>query len=57
MRSNTMYYILRLKNVEKGSRVDRVESNSLENAKSFFMRRKQMDEETFDKLYEVNEDE
>ena len=52
-----MYYILRLKNGGKGSRVDRIESNSLEEAKIFFMRRKQMDEETFDRLYEVTEDE
>ena len=52
-----MYYILRLQNTESGSRVDRVVANSLEEAKSFFMSRKQMDEETFDKLYEVTEDE
>jgi hypothetical protein len=51
-----MYYILRIKDGGKGSRVDRIESNSLEEAKSFFMSRKQMDEETFNKLYEVTED-
>ena len=52
-----MYYILRLKNGGKGSRVDRVESVSLETAKSFFMERKRMEEETFNKLYEVILDE
>ena len=57
MRSNMVYYMLRIKNGGKGSRVDRIESNSLEEAKIFFMRRKQMDEETFDRLYEVTEDE
>ena len=51
-----MYYILRLKNGGEGSRVDRVESNTFEDAKSFFMERKRMDEETFNKLYEVTED-
>ena len=49
--------MLRIKGGGKGSRVDRIESNSLEEAKIFFMRRKQMDEETFDRLYEVKEDE
>ena len=51
------YYILRLKGGGKGSRVDRTNAKSLKEAKAFFMFRKQMDEETFDKLYEVNEDE
>ena len=50
-----MYYILRIKDGGKGSRVDRIESNSLKEAKSFFMRRKQLDKETFNKLYEVTE--
>ena len=49
--------MLRIKGGGKGSRVDRIESNSLEEAKKFFMNRKQMDEETFDRLYEVKEDE
>ena len=52
-----MYYILRLKNGGKGSRVDRIEANSLEYARIFFMSRKQMDDKTFDRLYEVTEDE
>lgn len=52
-----MYYILRLKNGGKGSRVDRTHSNSLEEATLFFISRKQMDRETFNNLYEVNEDE
>ena len=51
-----MYYILRIKGGGKGSRIDRVESNSLEEAKEFFMNRKQMDKETFNKLYEVFKD-
>jgi len=50
-----VHYILRIKNGGKGSRIDRIESNSLEEAKLFFMRRKQVDEETFNKLYEVIE--
>tara|TARA_Y100000593_G_C4212762_1_gene287709 strand:+ start:325 stop:483 length:159 start_codon:yes stop_codon:yes gene_type:complete len=52
-----MYYILRLKNGGKGSRVDRVEANSFEDAKRFFMERKRMGEKTFNKLYEVTIDE
>ena len=47
---------LRLKN-EEHSRSDRIQSNSLKEAKLFYMRRKQMDEKTFNKLYEVTEDE
>ena len=50
-----MYYMLRIKGGGKGSRVDRIESNSLEEAKKFFMNRKQMDEETFDKLYHIEQ--
>tara|TARA_Y100001938_G_C7963552_1_gene365583 strand:- start:27 stop:188 length:162 start_codon:yes stop_codon:yes gene_type:complete len=52
-----MHYILRLKGGGTGSRVDRTESGSLEEAELFFMSRKQMDRETFNKLYEVEEDE
>ena len=52
-----MHYILRIKDGGKGSRIDRIESNSLEEATLFFMSRKQMDKETFNNLYEVNEDE
>ena len=37
--------------------VDRIQSSSLEQAKLFYMKRKQMDEKTFDKIYEVKEDE
>ena len=51
-----MYYILRLKN-EEHSRADRIQSNSLKEAKLLYMRRKQMDEKTFNKLYDVTEDE
>ena len=46
-----MIYKLVLKNSDET--VDRINSNSLEEAKLFFMGRKQMDEESFDKLYEV----
>ena len=52
-----MHYILRLKGGGKGSRVDRTESDSLEEAVLFFISRKQMDKETFNNLYEVNKDE
>ena len=50
-----MFYILRLKN-EQHSFADRIQSHSLEEAKSFYMGRKQMDEETFDRLYDVELD-
>ncbi len=50
-----MYYILRLKN-EQHSRADRIQANSLEEAKSFYMGRKQMDEKTFNRLYDVELD-
>ena len=50
-----MYYILRLKNREHG-RVDRIQAHSLTEAKLFFVARKQMDKETFNKLYTVEED-
>ena len=33
--------------------IDRIQSTSLKHAELFFMQRKQMDEETFNKLYEV----
>tara|TARA_B100000519_G_C14107922_1_gene374316 strand:+ start:87 stop:248 length:162 start_codon:yes stop_codon:yes gene_type:complete len=39
-----------------GDTVSRISSNSLEDATYFFRNRKQMDEETFNKLYEVIED-
>jgi len=46
-----MYYVLRL--ISNNERIDRINSDSLENAKSFFMQRKQMDEKSFDKLFHV----
>ena len=46
-----MYYALRLKSNDE--RIDRINSDSLENANSFFMQRKQMDEKSFDKLFHV----
>ena len=50
-----MHYVLRLKN-KRHTWADRIQSNSLEEAKSFYMGRKQMDEETFNKLYDVELD-
>ena len=47
-----MHYILRLNN-DKSDRVDRIEAPNKNKAKSFFMERKRMDEQTFDKLYLV----
>tara|TARA_B100000287_G_scaffold409550_1_gene437018 strand:- start:763 stop:924 length:162 start_codon:yes stop_codon:yes gene_type:complete len=47
------FYILRLKNGKE--RVDRISANSLEEAISFFIRRKQMDEKSFNRIYEVVE--
>ena len=52
-----MHYILRIKNGGKGSRIDRHPAESLEEATLFFMSRKQVDEKTFNNLYEVKEDE
>ena len=48
-------YCLRL--INTGEIVDRIQSSSLEQAKIFFMQRKQMTEKQFDKLYEVTIDE
>ena len=50
-----MHYILRLKSDH--SRVDSIPAGSLEEAEEIFMSRKQMDRETFNKLYEVTIDE
>jgi len=50
-----MHYILRLKN-QQHNWADRIQAKSLEEAKSFYMGRKQMDEETFDKLYDIELD-
>ena len=48
-----MHYILRLNT--DSSRIDNIESKNIEEAKLFYMRRKQMDEETFDRLYHIEE--
>jgi len=48
-------YCLKLINTREV--VDRIQSSSLEQAKIFFMQRKQMTEKQFDKLYEVTIDE
>ena len=50
-----MNYILRLKS--DNSRVDSIPSRNIEEAIEYFIKRKQMDKETFNKLYEVGEDE
>ena len=50
-----MHYILRL--IIDNSRVDSIPAGSLEEATEIFMSRKQMDEKTFNKLYEVEKDE
>tara|TARA_R100001082_G_scaffold83545_1_gene50295 strand:- start:173 stop:334 length:162 start_codon:yes stop_codon:yes gene_type:complete len=50
------YYILRLKN-EKHSRVDRIPASDLSEATEIYILRKQMNRETFNKLYEVTKDE
>tara|TARA_Y100001963_G_scaffold129276_1_gene184395 strand:+ start:98 stop:328 length:231 start_codon:yes stop_codon:yes gene_type:complete len=51
-----MFYILRLKAGGRGSRVDRVEANSMNEATNYFIERKRMKEDTFNKLYMVEED-
>ena len=51
-----MLYILRLIIGVEGSRVDATHANNLDEARSFFMGRKQMDDKTFDKLYIITED-
>mgnify|MGYP003661110458 FL=1 len=48
-----IYYILRLKS--DNARVDRTKALSLEEATTFFMRRKQLDDKTFHNLYKVSE--
>ena len=50
-----MHYILRLNN-KKSDRVDRIEAIDINEAKSFFMERKRMNKQTFDKLYFVEEE-
>ena len=47
-------YVLLIKNSNEV--IDRIPSNSLKEAVSFFRQRKQMDEESFNNLYEVKED-
>ena len=48
------YYILRLKSDD--TRVDRAKASNLEDAITFFIKRKQLDRDTFNKLYKVSED-
>ncbi len=48
-----MHYVLRLKNTNEGNRVSVCEANSIEEATSFFIQRKQTDTKTFNKLYIV----
>ena len=48
-----MLYVLRLKtNLD---RVDAIHSENIEKARAFYLQRKQMDENTFDKLYVITE--
>jgi len=49
-----MYYILRLKTDK--SRVYRITAKNIEEAKSFYIQRKQLSTEDFDKLYFIEED-
>ncbi len=49
-----MGYILRLNS--DNSRVDRTEARNAEEARLYFVRRKQMDEKTFDGLYNITKD-
>ena len=49
------HYVLRLK-TNDGDIVDRILSESLKEAMEIYVARKQMNEETFNKLYEVTED-
>ena len=42
--------------IESGEVIDRIQSSSLEQAKIFFMQRKQMDKTTFETLYHIEED-
>ena len=48
-----MHYILRLNS--DNSRIDNIQAKNIESAKLFYMRRKQMDEKTFDTLYHIEE--
>ena len=49
-------YNLILKSSNSREVIDKISADSLEEAITFFMGRKQMDEETFNKLYEVKQD-
>ena len=50
-----MIFGLLLKN--SGDVIDKIHARNLEDAINFFKNRKQMNDETFNKLYEVKEDE
>tara|TARA_B100001939_G_C16738270_1_gene528573 strand:+ start:81 stop:236 length:156 start_codon:yes stop_codon:yes gene_type:complete len=50
-----MKYMLVIKS--SGETIDRIKSDSHKNAYNFFIGRKQMNEEAFNKLYEVKIDE
>ena len=56
---SSMHYVLRLKNIKdsrESNRVSVCEANSIEEATSFFIQRKQTDSKTFNKLYIVEEE-
>jgi len=50
-----MNYILRLNN-KNNDRVDCISAKNLDEAKLYYIQRKQMDEKTFDSIYHIEED-
>ena len=42
--------------IESGEVIDRIQSSSLEQATYFFLHRKQMNEEAFNKIYKVEQE-
>ena len=53
-RGVVLMYRLILKSTKE--QIDRIKAGGLEEAKSFYIARKQMDEKTFNKMFEVVED-
>tara|TARA_Y100000310_G_scaffold30542_1_gene29020 strand:- start:360 stop:530 length:171 start_codon:yes stop_codon:yes gene_type:complete len=47
-----MTYVLKLKN-PMGEQADTIQAKSLDEAKTFYMARKQLDKKTFNKIYKV----
>ena len=50
-----MYYILRLNN-KNNDRADSIQAHSLDEARLYYIKRKQLDEKTFDSIYHIEED-